>query len=205
MPSIIYTMTQKVDLYPNCYEMNDDNSGYRLKEISKLRSKLTREKDERAKLYKGYKRFINTIAGIGTTSNGISLTAAGISVVLVSTGLGIVIAVPLATASGVLTCIGIACNFINRKLYTKLKKHDNIKMAAESKLNSILEIVNTAINDGKITQDEFKIVVDEVQRYYELKDTIKGKTLKVVLEEEKEFLIDKGRQEILKKIQQVGN
>ena len=199
-------MTHKVDLYPKFKEFNDDNSGYRLQEISKLRNKLTDEKEERTKLYKKYKRFINCVDGIGTTSNCISLTTAGVSAVLVSTGIGVFIAVPLACTAGILSCIGIGCNFINRKLYTKLKKHDNIKIAAQSKLNSILEIVNTAINDDEITQEEFKIVVDEVQRYYDLKEVIKEKTRKVQsTEEEKKFLINQGRQEILKKIQQVGN
>ena len=199
-------MTHKVDLYPNI-KFNDDNSDYRLQEISKLRSKLTDEKEDRDKLYKKYKRLINCIDGIGITSNCLSLTSAGVSIVLVSTGIGVFGAVPMAGVAGILSCIGIGCNFVNRKLYIKLKKHDNIKITAQTKLNSILEIVNTAINDNEITQEEFKFVIDEFQRYYDLKAAIKEKTLKIVqsTEDEKKLLINQGREEILKKIQQVGN
>ena len=66
-------MSAKVDIYPTLFPIMDNNSQFRLMEISKLRSKLEDEIDERNRLCKKYKRIENIIDIIDIGANSIAL------------------------------------------------------------------------------------------------------------------------------------
>ena len=53
---------------------------------------------------------------------------------------------------------------------TKTTKHYEIKTLGDSKLNSIKSLISTALNDGQISDQEFKMILDEQNKYNELKD-----------------------------------
>ena len=53
---------------------------------------------------------------------------------------------------------------------TKTQKHYEIKTLGESKLNSIKSLISTVLYDGQISDQEFKMVLDEQNKYNELKD-----------------------------------
>ena len=96
--------------------------------------------------------------------------------------------------------LGVAGKFISRRLAIKAKKHDEIRVLADSKLNTITDHVSTALIDGKISDQEFRLVLSEVSKYHEMKDEIRTRTQKahaaVVLDEEtKNSLIQRGRDE----------
>jgi len=55
-----------------------------------------------------------------------------------------------AMACGIL---GVSGKFIGRLLAVKAKKHDNIRMLAESKLNTITDHVSCALIDGQISDE----------------------------------------------------
>ena len=58
---------------------------------------------------------------------------------------------------------------------TKTQKHYEIKTLGESKLNSIKSVISTALNDGQMSDQEFKMVLDEQNNYNELKDKTQTK------------------------------
>ena len=43
---------------------------------------------------------------------------------------------------------------------------------AKTKLNSIKSMVSKALTDSKISEDEFKLILDELDKYNKLKDWI---------------------------------
>ena len=61
------------------------------------------------------------------------------------------------------------------KITTKLKKHDEIRVIAESKLNTINSHVSKAIEDGCISQEEFVLISEERAKYSEMKENIRTK------------------------------
>ena len=67
-------------------------------------------------------------------------------------------------------CIGVCIKLVRRKLMTKAQKHYEIKTLGESKLNSIKGLISKALNDGEISDEEFKTVLDELDKYTDLKD-----------------------------------
>jgi len=118
--------------------------------------------------------------------------------------LSTVIAAPvvLGLEIAALSCgvLGVTSKFIGRRLAVKAKKHDEIRVLAESKLNTIADHVSTALMDGKISDEEFRLVVHELQKYEQMKLEIRVSARKahaaVKLDEEtKNSLIQKGRDE----------
>ena len=73
--------------------------------------------------------------------------------------LATIIAAPIVFALEVasLGCglLGVAGKFISRCLSLKVKKHDEISVLAESKLNTISDYVSAALSDGKISTQDF--------------------------------------------------
>ena len=95
---------------------------------------------------------------------------------------------------------GIGCKFIRRKLLLKARKHDEVRVLAESKLNSIADIVSHSLKDNAVSDDEFRLVLDEVEKYSEMKRQIRLKAHHAYAavrmdQEEKNALIRQSREE----------
>ncbi|KAL4231749.1 hypothetical protein ACF0H5_009325 [Mactra antiquata] len=132
--------------------------------ITDIEKRLSTERDVRKGLYKKYKRAYNIIDWLGSF-----LGVASMGVGAVSIGLPILLPI-LGTTS--LVCVGLATPlaFVRRKLQSKSKKHYEIKTIAESKLNSIKNLVSKSLADGQLTEGEFKVILDEIEKF----DTMKG-------------------------------
>ena len=78
----------------------------------------------------------------------------------------------------------------------KQEKHDSIKLLAQSKLDSIANIISQPLQDGDISLTEFHKVLQEVEKYRKLKTGIinlaKAKT-KHIKKEQQEQLLEQGR------------
>ena len=54
-----------------------------------------------------------------------------------------------------------------------MKKQNKIIMLARSKLNSIESIISKALIDNEISPEDFEIVINEEEKYRELKESIR--------------------------------
>ena len=171
----------------------EDGQNYRLQKISEIERTLINERDMRKSLYKKYKRCINITDGVDT-----GLISA--SVILAGVGITVPIMLPLEIAAVVCGCIGVCVKLVRRKLMSKTQKHYKIKTLGESKLNSIKDLISKALQDGEISESEFKMVLCELEKYNDLKD--KARTKQSGLSEaEKKKLIEQGRMEAMNTIQ----
>ena len=172
----------------------EDGQNYRLQKISEIEKQLITERDTRKKMYKKYKRGINITDGVDTAFISASVIMAGV-------GLTAPNMLPLEIVAIVCGYMGICVKLLRRKLMTKTQKHYEMKTLGESKLNSIKSLISTALNDGQISDQEFKRVLDEQNKYNELKD--KTHTKQVGLsEQEKKKLIEEGKAQALIAIQE---
>ena len=103
-----------------------------------------------------------------------ALTAA--SAGLAASGIGLlstIIAVPVAVGlqAGAIVCglLGAGGKFIGRRLGVKARKHDQIRVLAESKLNTIADRISTALTDA----EEFRLILSEVEKYDRMKAEIR--------------------------------
>ena len=73
-------------------------------------------------------------------------------------------------------------------------------------MNGIKDLISKALTDGEISENEFKLVLDELDKYNKLKDSIHSKQTGLS-ETERKKLIEEGRAlaltEIKKKMENV--
>ena len=103
--------------------------------------------------------------------------------------LSTIIAAPVALGlqAGAIVCglLGAGGKLAGRRLQAKVRKHDLIRGLAESKLNTIADRISVALNDDKITEKEFRLILSEVDKYNQMKTEIRGRQKQSLLEDEK--------------------
>ena len=107
-----------------------------------------------------------SVAGAGLAASGVGLLAT-------------IVAAPVAVGqqAGAIACglLGAGGKFIGRRLEAKARKHDQIRVLAESKLNTIADRISTALTDDKISEEEFRLIVSELDKYNHMKVEIRGR------------------------------
>ena len=91
--------------------------------------------------------------------------------------------------------MSIIGSIFSKKATTKAEKHLKIKTLAVAKLDTIASHVSKALTDDFISDEEFKLIMEEMNKYKVLKEDIRNKTKKKLKTEEEESLIERGRQE----------
>ena len=144
----------------------DDGQTYRLQRIREIETEFRRDIETRKSLYKKYKRILNTTDGVDVT-----LISGG--VVMSSVGFAVPMLFPIQIAAITIGGIGLGLKVVRRYLQKKIKKHDSIKHIAQSKLNSVQDLVSRALQDGHISEDEFKTISQELDKYRNMKRDLK--------------------------------
>ena len=126
---------------------------------------------------------------------------------LVASDIGLlstIIAAPVAIGiqAGAVVCglLGAGGKLIGRKLQAKAKKRNQIRFLADSKLNTISDHVSAAQVDDKISDEVFRLILSEVDKYNQMKEEIRScQTQGIGLSEaeKKNELIRKGREEAM--------
>ena len=176
----------------------DEGKTFRLKRISDIREFQEKELETRGRYRRRYKSAYNTAiylnAGAGLTSVGSSVVVAATA----ATGVGIIASVPLgftAVATGVLSVVSAA---VSKILLKKVEKHQQIKLIAAAKLSSVNGLVSRALQDGHISNEEFQIILQEMESYRDHKSQLMNRTIgevrELTVEKENEI-----REESLKK------
>ena len=52
-----------------------------------------------------------------------------------------------------------------------------------------------ALSDNKVTDEEFQLILEELEKYKVMKEEVRSKTKKKIVTETEETLIERGRQE----------
>ena len=168
---------------------------YRLKVITDVSKFLEEEINKRDAFSKKYFRISKVVNMIDNALITITIGAEGTGAVLLSTGVGAPFALALGIAEVVTGAISLIGNIFSKKATTKAEKHLKIKTLATAKLDTIATHVSKAMMDDFISDEEFKLIMEEMEKYKALKEDIRSKTKKKLKTEEEESLIEKGRQE----------
>ena len=182
---------------PNVVNGGSDDRGhsYRLKIIREVQEFLEEEIKNREAFSKKYFRIAKVVNMIDNALITITLGAEGTSAVLLSTGVGAPFALALGISGVVTGAVSLIGNIFSKKATTKAEKHLKIKTLATAKLDTIASHVSKAMMDDFISDEEFKLIMEEMEKYKALKEEIRNNTKKKLKTEEEESLIEKGRQE----------
>ena len=122
----------------------------------------------------------------------------GISIAAFASGLRLSVGIAL---SGTSLLLSLATAMIQKsfKIFTvKQEKHNSIKLLAQSKLDSITNIISQAMQDGDISPSEFHKVLQEIEKYRKLKADIRNQAkakVKEITEEQREEILEERRKE----------
>ena len=182
---------------PNVVNGGSDDRGhsYRLKIIREVQEFLEEEIKNREACSKKYFRIAKVVNTIDNALITITIGAEGTSAVLLSTGVGAPFALALGISGVVTGAASLIGNIFSKKATTKAEKHLKIKTLAMAKLDTIASHVSKAMMDDFISDEEFKLIMEEMEKYKALKEEIRNNTKKKLKTEEEESLIERGRQE----------
>ena len=182
---------------PNVVNGGSDDRGhsYRLKIIREVQEFLEEEIKNREAFSKKYFRIAKVVNMIDNALITITIGAEGTSAVLLSTGVGAPFALALGICGVVTGAVSLIGNIFSKKATTKAEKHLKIKTLAMAKLDTIASHVSKAMMDDFISDEEFKLIMEEMNKYKALKEEVRNNTKKKLKTEEEESLIEKGRQE----------
>ena len=156
----------------NNLELTDINN-YRLNEINKTRDYFNNEINERKDIIKKLNKYIVSFDYLDKIFIALSASFSTLSIASYATVVGL----PVGIAGSSLTLIFTISTGVNKSLLRvtkkRKKKHNKIIALAKSKLNTIDTLLSSALNDSKISHEEFSYIITEKNTYENMKENIK--------------------------------
>ena len=183
------------DLSPTARQ---EPQAYRLKKLTEIDAYLLDEIEVRERLAKKMKQY-NTIASIVDTGlNTSTVITGGVFIAAFVSGVRLPVGIALSGTSLIFS-VATAITRKSFKIFiVKQGKHDAIKLLAQSKLDSIADIISQAMQDGDISSIEFHKVLQEVEKYRKLKADIRNQAktrVRQITKEQREELLEQGTKE----------
>ena len=162
--------------------------------INEIQAFLEKEEATREALSKKYFRAAIIVDNVGTVLIAITIGggAGGVALLSTVTAAPAVIAIEgVALFTGFLSIIG---RYSVKKSTSKAEKNEKIKTIASAKLDTIALHVSKALSDNKVTNEEFRLILEELEQYKVMKEEVRAKTKKKIATKTEETLIERGRQ-----------
>ena len=153
-------------------ELTDVNK-CRLDEINKIKEYFDNEIKERKDIIKKLNKYLVSFDYLDKIFIALSASFGTLSIASYAAVVGI----PVGMAGSSLTLIFTVGTGINKSLLKvtekRKKKHDKIIALVKSKLNMIDTLLSSALNDSKISHEEFTNIITEKNIYENIKENIK--------------------------------
>ena len=153
-------------------ELTDKNK-YRLDEINKIKEYFDNEIKERKDIIKKLNKYLVSFDYFDKILITLSASFGMLSIASYAAVVGI----PVGIAGSSLTLIFTISTGIKKSLLKvtkkRKKKHNKIIALAKSKLNTIDTLLSSALNDSKISHEEFNNIITEKNIYENIKENIK--------------------------------
>ena len=180
---------------PSAPAIDDRGHSHRLKVITDVLNFLEEESSKREAFSKKYFRVAKYVSIVDSVFIGAKVCAEVAAAALLASGVGSPAALGLGVGGAVAGAFSLIGNIVVRKTTIRAEKHLKIKTLASAKLDTIASHVSKALVDDFISNEEFRLIMEELNKYKAMKEEIRNNTKKKLKEEEKESLIERGRQE----------
>ena len=156
----------------NNSELTDINN-YRLDEINKTKYYFNNEINERKDIIKKLNKYMVSFDYFDKIFIALSASFGTLSITSHATVIGI----PVCIAGASSTLIFTISTGVNKSLLRVTKKrkekHNKIIALAKSKLSTIDTVLSSALNDSKISHEEFTNIITEKNTYENIKGILK--------------------------------
>ena len=165
-----------------------------MQKINEIQAFLEKEVATREALSKKYFRAAKIVDNVDTVLITTTLGAGARGIGLLSTEVAtptVIVKEGVALFMGLLSIIG---KYSVKKSMSKAEKQEKIKTIASPKLDTIASHISKALSDNKVTDEEFRLILEELEKYKVMKE-VRSKTKKKITTETEETVIERGRQE----------
>ena len=151
----------------NTYSNLSDQTKFRPNEINKIKDYFDSKIQKRKIIGKHFSKYIAASDYFDKTLIVLSATSGGISIIFFAS----IIGAPAGIASASFSLVFSLTTGIIKKLLKitiNKKKHNQMFMLAQSKLNSIENLIYQALIDLEISHEEYKSIINEEENYRRL-------------------------------------
>jgi len=152
-----------------------DVQKYRLQNINEMQTILIGEVEKRAILSKKYHKWVKIVGAVNDVLVGSTVVLETTAVALLATAVSAPAIIPIQVVVigiGSLVTVG---SQVKKKLITKVGKHEKIAVFAEDKLSAVDECISKALDDKEISEEEYSLVVSELNKFRKIKEKIRAK------------------------------
>ena len=171
-------MANSDSIYPAVPRDVGDPQNFRLRKICDVQTTLDREIDHYRLVQKKYKRLRRIAQGTAFTFGSVATITSSAGLGVSTTGIGVVVGGPLAGIAGIFGLVGVAAGVVSQKLNGKVSKHEDTMVLAQSKKNTINEPVSKALENGEVSDEEFRLILREQEQYIALKASLRSRAPK---------------------------
>ena len=143
-----------------------------------MRHSSYKEMEEREKLAKKIRRIGNSILIVDTGLIITTVITGSTSIAAFASGVAIPIGIILTGTSLLLSIATTVTQKSLSAINVKQKKHEEIRLLAQTKLESIQDIISKALTDGRVSDLKFERILSELERYRMLKQEVRHKAKK---------------------------
>ena len=166
--------------------------------MAEIETYLLNETEDQGREAKKTKQF-KTIKGIVVTGLITSaVITGGTSIATSASGAGLPVGIILGGFSVFFSLKTVITWKSFKTLTVKQGKHNVIKLLAQSKLDSMANIISQAMQDGDISPTEFHKLLQQVEKHRKLKADVENLAevkIKQITEKQREELLEQGRKE----------
>ena len=176
-----------------------DPQQFRLEKIGQIEAFLLSEVETRSCLHKKYRRAVNGLDGTSAALGLVCVGTGSVGAALLASAIGFVPGLVLEAVTGFAGLRDVVGVLVSRRCSTKAAKHDAVRVLAVSKLNTVHSHISKALEDCSISDNEYKLILEESEKYRCIKEDIRRKrapaTSSLIDEGTKNELIRRGREQ----------
>ena len=192
-------------IYPTLPK-NGDGETFRLQQTCVAFVALQKLENE-AKHYeavrKKYKRYHDFLSKVSVSTGTLSFISSASGGGTALSGVGLPAGASLGAIGLICGILSVFTGAVAKKVSHKINKHEQTVAICQSKVNSIKDRISKALNDNKISAEEFHNIISEVDKYNEMKRDIRNSPIQKNIPNAVE-LKKKIRLEMMKKLQAVS-
>jgi len=146
-----------------------------LQKVAALQTFLCSELECRVRLHKKYRRAVKAVDGTCAALGTSSFISNTVGASLLVFGIGFVAGITLEAVTGVAGLLAIAGASVSRRSSATVGKHEVVRVLATPKLNTVHIHISRALEDCQVSDDEYKLILEEVEKYHKMKEDIRRK------------------------------
>lgn len=170
--------------YINIEQEKEHDNTHRMNHIREIHNHLERNSEIRKSLSKKYGKVIKVLHYTNYGLNSISAAAGIASVSTLPTLALIPLSIVLGGISIGTSFFSIILTNLNKKLKGKETKHRDIYNLSENKLNLINSLLSEFLQDNRITDEEFQLILGEEKHFRQCKEDIRRRNRKMFFDED---------------------